>query len=196
MLTKKEAENLMKIKGEVRGMTFKVDYEFILEEKGEEGLKKVEDRMAVLGYPLKYQEIKTMDFYPIGLSAIFLIVIKEVFNFNEQDLERWGRSVVKFSLIMKIFMKYFVSLELIAKQIPTIFRKHYTIGELKMPEYSEEKKYVILKLRNFQLTPIHCSIYKGYFAKTAEMVVKTPVTCKERKCMFRGDEYHEFLLTW
>lgn len=196
MVTKKQVEKLMQIKGGARGMAFKVDYEFVLEEKGEEGLKKVEDRMAELGLPLKYKEIRSMDFYPIGLSAIFLLSIKEVFNFNEKDLERWGRSVVKFSLIMKIFMKYFASLQLVAKQIPNIFREHYTIGALEMPEFSEEKRYVILKLRNFHITPVHCSIYRGYFAKTGEMVVKAPVTCKETKCMFRGDPYHEFLLKW
>jgi len=196
MLTKKEAENLMKIKGEARGMTFKVDYEFIIEYKGEQGLKKVEAKMEELGFPLKYKEIRPMDFYPIGLSAIFLLAIKETFNFDEKDLEKWGRSVIKFSLIMKIFMNYFGSLKLVAQQIPNIWRKHYTVGNLEMPEFSEEKRYAILRLRNFHISPIHCSIYRGYFAKTTEMVIKAPVICKETKCMFKGDKYHEFLLKW
>jgi len=196
MLTKQELEKLMKIKGEARGMAFKVDYEFVIEKKGKEGLKKVEDRMAELGYPFNYKKIIPMDFYPIGLSAILLLVIKEIFNFNEKNLEEWGRSVVKFSLIMKIFMRYFASLELVAKQIPKIWREHYTIGDLEMPEFDEKKRYVILKLNNFHISPVYCGIYKGYFAKTAEMVVRAPITCKETKCMFKGDPYHEFLLTW
>ena len=196
MLTKQEAENLMEIRGEVRGMTFKGDLDFVLEDKGKEGLKKVEAKMAELGFPLKYKEIRPMDFYPMGLSPISLLTIKEVFNFNKKDLERWGASVVKFSLFMKIFMKYFGSLKLIAGQISMIWRKHYTIGELEMPEFSEEKRYAILRLRDFKIHPTYCSIYIGYFSKTAEMVVKSPVTCQETKCMFQGDKYHEFLLTW
>ena len=75
----------MKIRGEIRGSSLRVDWDFIIEAKGEEGLKRVEDRMAELGFPLK---------------------------------------------------------------------------------------------------------------RVAEMVVKAPVTCKETKCMFKGDPYHEFLLTW
>jgi len=196
MLTKKEAEKLMKIEGEVRGVALKVDLDFVLEKKGKEGLKKVEDKMAEIGYPLKYKEIRPMDFYPMGLSAIFLLAIKEIFNFDKKDLEEWGRSVVKFSIFTKIFMKYFGSLKLIAEQVPKIWQKHYTIGDLEMFEFSEEKRYVILKLKNFYISPIHCGIYTGYFAKTTEMVVKSPVTCKETKCMFQGDEYHEYLLTW
>lgn len=196
MLTKREAENLMKIKGEVRGMALKVDLDFVLEKKGEQGLKRVEAKMAELDFPLKHKEIAPMDFYPMGLGALSLLAIKEVFNFDEKDLERWGAAVVKFSLIMKIFMKYFGSLKLIAQQVPKIWQKHYTIGALEMPDFSEEKRYVILRVRNFQIHPIYCLIHKGYFTKVAEMVVKASATCKETKCVFKGDKYHEFLLTW
>jgi len=196
MLTKEEAEKLMKTKGEIRGMALKVDWDFIIETKGEEGLKRVEARMAELSFPLKHREIKQMNFYPIGFGALSLLVIKEIFNFNDKDFEKWGASVVKFSLFMKIFMKYFGSLKLIAEQIPGMWQKHYTIGSLEMPEWSERKKYVILRERNFKIRPFFCYIHKGYFTKVAEMVIKSPITCKETKCMFRGDEYHEFLLTW
>lgn len=196
MLTKKEVENLMKVKGESRGMNIKIDLDFVLETKGEQGLKKVEAKMAELGYPLKYKEIKPMDFYRVGFEATILVVIKEVFNFNEKDIEKMGVSVVKFSLIMKIFMKYFGSLKLLVKQVPKIWQEHYTIGDLEVPEFSEEKRYVILREKNFKVHPIYCNIHRGYFAKVCEMAVKSPVTCKESKCMFKGDEYHEFLLTW
>ena len=196
MLTKKEADKLMKIEGEVRGMAPKVDLEFIIEKKGEQGLKKVETKMAELGFPLKYKEIRVMDFYPLGMDVILMLVIKEVFNFDEKDFEQWGRSVVKFSLFLKIFMKYFSSLKLTAKQIPKIWRKYYTVGNLEIPEFSEERRYAILRMRNFQIHPIYCNILGGYYSKVTEMVVKAPVTCKETKCMFRGDKYHEYLLTW
>jgi len=108
-----------------------------------------------------------------------------------------GTSVVKFSLLMKIFMKYFGSFKLIAGEVSKMWQKHYTIGSLEMPEFSKEKRYVILREKNFQVHPIYCNIHIGYFAKVCGMVVKAEViTCKETKCMFQGDEYHEYLLTW
>jgi len=196
MLDKQQADNLMKIEGEARGVALKDDLDFVLETKGDQGLEKVEAKMAELGFSLKYGDIKPMDFYPMGLANIYLLVIKEVFNFNEKDLEKWGASIVKFSVFTKIFMKYFGSFGLIAGEAPRIWRKHYTIGDLEMPEYSKEKRYVILKLRNFKVHPIHCAILKGMFLKITQMVVNLPVTVKETKCMFRGDEYHELLLIW
>ncbi|KPJ55177.1 hypothetical protein AMJ47_01530 [Parcubacteria bacterium DG_72] len=197
MLTKKEAKRLVReTKGEARGVALKDDLDYILEIKGEEGLERVEQRMAELGYPLRKKDIKPMSFYPMGLANLFLLVIKEVFNFTEKDLEDWGASIVKFSLFTKIFLRYFGSLALIAKEAPKIWRDHYTIGDLEMPEYSEKKKYVILRLKNFKMDPIHCSILTGMFSKISQMVVKHPATCKETKCMAKGDSYHELLITW
>lgn len=196
MLTKKQIEDFKKLEGDVRGMAIKVDLDFVFEEKGKEGIQKVEKALARAGFPIEYKKIKPMEFYPISLSAVLLTTIKETFNFNEKDLERWGASVVKFSMLMKIFMKYFASLDLVTKQIPNIWRKHYTIGELEVFDYSEKKKFVILRLKNFKVHPVHCHIYKGYFSKTTEMIVKKKIKCEETKCMFKGDPYHEFLLTW
>lgn len=196
MLTKQQAQEMMKIKGEARGVAIKDDLDFVLEEKGEEGLKKIETRMTELGYSLKYKDIKPMDFYPIGLANLYLLVIKEVFNFDEEDLKKWGAAIVKFSLFTKIFLKYLGSLKLVAEEAPKIWRKHYTIGDLEMPDYSEEKRYVILRLRNFKVDPIHCKILEGMFSKISTMVTKFPTTVKETKCMFKGDEYHELLITW
>jgi len=196
MLTKKEAEKLMKTKGEVRGVSIRDDLNFVLEYKGKQAIKELEAKMAGLGFPLKHKGIKPMDFYPIGLSIILTLTTKELFSLSDKDLEKWGSSVVKFSIFMKIFMKYFGSLKLISEQIPGMWRKHYTIGDLEISEFSEKKRYVILRLRDYKTLPGQCSIFKGYFSKVCEMVVKAPVISKETKCMFKGNKYHEFLLKW
>lgn len=56
MLEKEEAKKLMEINGEARDIVFQVDYKFLLEKKGEEAVKKAEEKMAELGYPLKYKK--------------------------------------------------------------------------------------------------------------------------------------------
>jgi len=195
-LTKELAKKLMAIKGEARGVTLKVDWEYILQEKGKKGLSKLEAKMADLGYPLKYKEIKPMHFYPIGMDAISMLAIKELFNYDEKKFEEMGGSVVKFSLFLKVLLKYFFSIQIVAKEIPKMWQRHYTIGDLRAHEIREEKKYAILRLKDFQVHPIFCPIIKGYLAKVLGMVVKSSATCKETKCPFRGDEYHEFLIKW
>ncbi len=90
IISKQEIEELMKIEGKVRGLPFKTEAEFIQKEEGEEGLKRLEDAMKNIGYPLKYKEMRAMDFYPIGLLAVHLVVIKRLFNYDDKKFEEMG----------------------------------------------------------------------------------------------------------
>lgn len=198
-LTKELIQNLMKIEGEVRGVVFKTDAEYILyilRTEGEKGLKEVEKELERLGQPIKYKEIDTMAFYPIGLRALSLLAIKKVFNFDDQKIREMGAAAPKTSLIIKLFMQYFLSIRKTIAQVPKMWRKHYTLGDLVPAELDEKKKILILRLKNLSLHPIFCCYLTGYFSKVVEMVVKAPVSCQETKCVFRGDEYHEYLFKW
>jgi hypothetical protein len=197
-LTKEIAKKLMEIKGEVKGVTFKTDAEHILKEKGEEGLKRLEAELESLGCPIKYQEIKTMASYPVGLRAISLLAIKRVFNYDDKKIEEMGFLATKRSLIVKLFVRYFLSVQRVfSKEASKLWKQHYSIGELIPVELNEEKKYAILRLKDFDIHPILCCYLGGYFCGIVQMVIKSPqINFEERKCTFRGDEYHEYLLKW
>lgn len=196
IISKQEIKDLMGLDGEVRGANFKEMTEFILKEEGEEGLQRLEKLMADIGCPIKCKEIKTMDFYPLGLWGVFLIAIKRLFNYDNEKFQEIGRTNVKFSLLLKLLMKYFFSIEKLIKEIPKTWRKYYTVGNLKTVEYNKEKNYVILRLENFSLVPVLCQDLIGYLSGIAQMVVGKKTNCKETKCVHRGDNYHEFLIEW
>jgi len=196
-LSKEKADEFMRFKGEARGVVLRNYADFIIKEKGEEALKKMEDFLAGLGHPIKYQELKTMDFYPLGVQAITIAAMKEVLKFDESKFYELGGFQPKVSFIIKLFLKYFTSIETVAKQVPNIWRKYYTVGELKIVELDKEKKYMVLRLENFLCHPIQChQTLRGYFPSVLKMVVKTEVNCQETKCPFQGDSYHEYLLKW
>jgi len=195
-LTKEFAKKLMETEGEARGINLKTDWEVILSKYGKEGLEKLEAKMAELGYPVKYNEIRTMDFYPVGLDALSVLSIKEVFDLDDQELKELGAAAVKFSLFLKILIKYFPSLNLLAKEAPKMWRKHYSVGDLEVVETNEKEKRAVLRIKNFSFHPSQCANLQGYFSKILEMAVKAHVTCAETKCTFRGDAYHEFVIKW
>ncbi len=195
-ITKELLQKLVDIKGESRGASFKADGDFIVKGKGEEGLIRLEERMAELGYPIKYKEMNATDFFPIGLRGIGLIVIKELFNFTKEDFVRMGAFQTKNSLILKLFMKFFVSLDVLSKKAPEMWRKYYTTGNLEVAEFNKEEKKGILVVKDFALHPLHCQLLEGYFGNVVKMVVGTPVVCEEKKCTFKGDESHEFFVRW
>lgn len=197
-LTKEVAKKLMEIKGEIRGDVLKTDGEYILKEKGEEGLKRLEEELERLGYPIKYKEIETLNFYPIGLAVISNLAIMKVFNFDEKKIEEIGFYATKTSFLVRIFVRYFLSLRRVfEKEAPKMWREHFTIGELIPVELNEEKKYAILRLKNFKLHPIYCHTLGGFFCGIGQMLIKSPqITFEETKCEFKGDEYHEYLIKW
>lgn len=196
IISKEELEELMKIEGKVRGIAFKNEAKFIVKEEGEEGLKRLEDAMASLGCPMKYKEIKGLNFYPIRLLAINLLIIKRLFLYDDEKFQEIGRFEAKLSFIIKLFLKYFVSLDSAIKQIPKMWGKHYTVGTLTIAECNEKEKYLIARLEGFRLHPLYCQITKGFGSSLIKMVIGSDVTCEEIKCAYRGDEYHEFLLKW
>jgi predicted hydrocarbon binding protein len=194
-LTKEVARKYLSLRGEARGVTLKVDWEFILRHEGPEGLKRLEERLAELGYPLKYEEIKTMGFYPLGLDALSMAVINELFHYDKETFIEIGRAAPKMSIFLKIFLKHFISSEQAIKEAPEMWRRHYSVGDLKI-EFNEEKRFAVIRLENFALHKIHCYNLLGYFAKILEMIINKEVSIVEDKCVFDGDSYHEFRLTW
>ena len=137
-----------------------------------------------------------MSFYPMGLVAVSLVIGKRLFNFGNIEFQWMGEDDAKFSPITKIFMKYFVSLNRAVKEAPKMWKRYNMGGELKVVEHDEKKGYGILRVENFNLHPFHCQYLIGYFCSVIHMIVGKDATCKETKCIHRGDEYHEFVLKW
>ncbi len=196
IISKEELSKLMKINGEVRMVGIKSYLDFILKEEGEEGLKKIEEAMLSFGFPLKREKIRKMDFYPLNQLAVLLVTIKKLFNYSDEKFQEMGTFQVRGSLLLTMLVKYLVSLNRAAKELPNLWRKHLTVGDLIAVELNEEKKYLIMRLENYRMHPIHCQILKGYFLASLQRIIRETGTCEETKCIFRGDDYHEFLVKW
>ena len=196
IIPKEEIDELTKIKGEVRGMALKNHEDFIVKEKGREGLLELEKAMSELGFPVRHQKIEPWDFYPVYLEVIELLVIKKLFNFEDRKFEEIGVFGSKVSFIVKMFLKYFGSIGLMADRAPKIWEKYYTIGDLKIKGLSEKERCVTVAIEDFCLHPIHCLHLKGYFSNMVRTVVGKETTCQETKCVHKGDSFHEFLLKW
>ncbi len=196
IISPEELTELKKIAGEARGSSLKPEFEFVISEQGKAGLRRLEETLEQLGCPLKYEEIKTMDFYPLWMDVVNMVTIKRLFNFDDQKIYEMGQREAKFSLIVRIFMRYFFSINKVVSEAPAIWKKFFTVGELEIAEFDKDKKSAIVRIKNFKINPVYCWNLAGYFASVVQMVIGNKVSCKETKCVFRGDAYHEYFLTW
>ncbi len=196
-ITKKEVEELMKIPGNVKGTVILADVEYIRKKAGEEGVKKLEQRLKELEVPFSIREIKPMEKYPEALSVIVILLAKEILGLDDQGVFEMGRAAVKISFFIKLLTKYFVSLKKCFEESPKYWQKHFDFGELETVELNEAEKYAIIRVKGYKFHPIMCQYHKGYFLQIAQLALgKDTVAIEETKCPFRGDAYHEYLISW
>jgi len=199
MLDKKELENVLKLEGDVRGAVFQTDAKYILEKKGEKGIELLEKEIfEKTGQPVRYgKEIVATNWYPLSWRVLSLLFIKDLFEWDDEEIVKMGLVAPKHSFIVKTLLRYFVSLEKTFAESSKYWREHYSVGELHSPEINTENKRLVIQLKNFKIHPILCSYFKGYFKAIASLVIRTnKMDIKEDKCAFKGDEYHQFVINW
>ena len=190
------ADEIMQTNVKVLGVVFETHFKYIIQREGEKGAEAVEERMAELGYPMRFNSMKTFVHYSAGLADLVILVAKEVFGWQEKDIFDMGNTAPKYSFLIKLLLKYFISLERSLKEAAKYWKKHFTEGELEY-ELNEKEKYVIIRLKYDILHPLICVFYAGYFLRIAQYVIKSnDVVIKETKCMFKGDSHHEYLIRW
>lgn len=199
MLNKEELQTLIKnIKGKIRGVVFQTDAKYVLSKKGEEGLQKLQERAKEMGLAIDYRKAKAMEWYPVGLRIASILLIKDTFEWSEEDIMEMGKAAPKTSFIAKFFFKLFLSVKKLAKEIPSYWKEHYTEGSLEPVELDIKNKKIVLHLQDYKLHPLFCKYLEGYFETVMALTRKSgKASVKEIKCMHRDNtSYHEFLVQW
>jgi len=186
-----------KVKGmALRGGILKVIKEIL----GEEGLRVIEKESKILGLPFVSEEIQESEWYPAGIFIEILYILQEKFNFREKDFAELGETAAKFSPAIRLLMRYFAVPEKMAKiAAPRLWRRFFDTGEAEVCNFKDSKTdgFLIVRVKNFKLHPLHF-LYLGHFflgmAKLARKFKET--TVQETKSPFRGDEYQEYLIKW
>jgi hypothetical protein len=195
---KKEVEELMRLKGRTKGSELLTFASYIRDTHGEEGLKAVEKKMAGLGHPFHFDQVKeTGEWYPENINVLAILVAKHVFNWSKKDVFDFGYNSPKYSFLLKVFLKYFSSPEITFAGTPRYWRKFLDVGELEATELNMEKKYFIIRLKDYNFHPVMCDYFAGYLLRLAENSLKSPkIKAEETQCSYQGGPYHEYKVSW
>lgn len=196
-ITQEEIDKILNIEGQVRGVVFRTDHRYIKDTAGDDGVRDVEKRLEEMGYAFNYEKDATdLSLHPVGMRALSLLAISQVLDLDKEDIRNMGRNAPKFSMVIRFFMRYLVSPETIMEKAGALWKKHYTIGSMKVEEIDMEKKYMICTLHDIALHPIFCDYLTAYLEFIVKLGVGEEVTGEETKCPHLGDEYHEFIQRW
>lgn len=199
--TKKELEEIMKIRGRIKGFALKVHADYILAKKGTRGLRDVERKTEELGFPIQYEKVGEADWYPIGLSTVSLVAMFNTFNWGKKEFIEYSQSVPKISYIIRVFLKFFPSSEKVFRiGVSTLWKRYFDFGEAEPVDFKEDSNggYSIVRIKNFKVHSVWCLFLGHFFIGVGRLVVPgvKNFTIKETKCMFKGDPYHEYLMKW
>ncbi len=196
-VTDEEINKILGAEGEVRGVVFKTDRRFIVDNAGEEGIKKVEDELVKMNCPFNYEEESdNMSFYPLGMRAMSLLAISNALNLDKDGIVKMGSNAPKFSLMIKFFMRYFLSAEKIMEKAGEIWEKHYTVGKLEPTEMNMEERFMKAKLTEIELHPIVCDYLTGYFSSIIRMGIGEEYSGEESTYVKKGEKDYEFMIKW
>ena len=183
--------------GRMRGEAIINRLEYIRRRQGEKGVRAVGAELKKSGCPMELDKIESLSWYPEVYGIIIILAARRIFGWNDADIFAMGENAPKISFLVKLLMKYFVSVEKTFSASPGNWKKHHSAGTLEPADFDEKNKRLTLRLKGYRTHPAMCVFLRGYFTQFAKMVVKSEeVEVRETKCMFRGADYHEFLITW
>ncbi|MFH0769111.1 MAG: hypothetical protein V1932_06060 [Chloroflexota bacterium] len=196
MLTPREVEEVKKIEGKARTVTLRTDAAFVTRWKGQGELQKIEDRLRGFGYPISYEKTKALEWCPMRLRVLSLLVIKDMFNWGDDEVRAMGYAAPMYSFVARLFMKAIGSPKLAISRAPVYWASHYDVGKVEV-KYPDEGKGVSLFVKDFKVHPVLCKHVEGYLERVIQFVLPSQkVTVSETRCIFRGDTYHQYDALW
>ena len=195
VISKKEIDEFMSMPGKVRGVTLYTDAEYIRRHEGEESLRHVEQETREMGYPIDYRNVKTMDWYPIGIRGVSLFAIRKALNWNDEQLRELGRTAPKYSIVTKLMLRYLVSPEMLVRRLESYWRKNYSRGYL---SGKVADKSLLLYLKDSGIPEPLFPYLEGYFAGVLGMIIGNyeRISIEHKKRLDGGKECYELVLKW
>lgn len=163
-----DVTGIFKQSGNLRGVVLCTDAKYVLKHYGARALASAEELTAGLGYPICYDSIKAMAWYPAVLRGISLLAIVRALDFSDDDLRKMGWAAPRNSIITKLMMRYFASLSMLAEKLPEYWSRNYDTGSLTGIIIDGEAE---LFLRGLEIPPRLFPYLEGYFTSVVSMVI-------------------------
>jgi len=145
MLTQEKVNQIKEIKGKVRGAVFQTDASYIQSRFGPDGIELLSSRLRELSCPIEYGNIKAMEWLPLWQRVVSMLLIKDLFQLSDEDIKEMRIAAPRTSFIVKLLVKFFISLESALGRSPDYWVKHYNVGELEVIKIDEKERRIIVR---------------------------------------------------
>ena len=185
----------------VKAATFLPDIEYIKQKRGEDGVNAVLEEMRKRGYNYDFRKMKRVSGEAKWVSGevrkVFLEVTMGALGWDEKRIFDMALNAPRMSLVIKLLFGLYLTVERVFKAAPDMWAAHYSpTTAFKVAELKIKQGYARVIIENFDISPIFCEYMRGYITGVGKLTEARDVKVEETKCTFRGDEYHEYMVTW
>lgn len=195
---KAELEKIKKDQGKQRKQYFDYYVNHINKRYGADGYEKVLRLLSENGFEIpELSDKRAFDWIASTYSSALMVGMAKAFNYKREDFIEMGKELVAFNTLSKWFIKFFVSPKKTIEFAVKNWHRNFSYGRLTLEKYDIQNKTVVLRLWDFDKHPISCDFTIGFFIKMSEIILyQKPKKVEETKCIYQGDEYHEFVIKW
>ncbi|MCD4694588.1 hypothetical protein K8R62_04500 [bacterium] len=193
-----EIFQLMKLKGMERGADVEFLVNYIKRKEGKNGYKEFEKVLSNFGFDMfDVEKTSATEWIPEFIPHVLLVGAFRFFDWTEKDVFEMGRDALSLSKTLKIFIKWFSSAKITITKMAKDWNKYYTYGKASIRNFDKDKKRALFFIEDFKTHPLTCVYLSGIAFGVLELATGSKnVKVVEEKCMFKGDNHHEFKLSW
>ncbi len=196
----KEIKKIKRIKGFQRAAGLASLANYLNQKQGDQAYQQLRKFLAAYKINLPKLEVLLgdgMKWSPTKFGPAVMLGAVKLFGWDKQDIIEMGKASVSFNFTIKLFVKYFSSLEQTFKKAVQLWKRYYNYGELELVEHDKQAKRLRIRLKQADRHKVVCFYYLGLFSQIVQMAVgDVQVKAKETKCPFEGDDFHEYLFEW
>jgi hypothetical protein len=194
---KKEVDRLMSLSGNVKGEILRTTFAYIEMQEGPEGVKKIEDLLAEMGYPFPYASIRPYGWYKESYSISIYLSAILVLGWKQEEIYNLARSVLKLSFLLRLIVKQFVSLRHIFEESTKYWERHLDFGSLVPHEMDEEKKFISVYIKGYAFHPISNVYHAGYIDAIMRLSIRSEeVHVEVVRSVYDGESHTEMRGQW
>ncbi len=188
---------MLRFTGKVKGEILLSHAEYIKEKEGKGGLEKLEEKMRELDASINFKKIKEDEWISEGLSALVVIVSKDIFSWNEKDVFEMGKHAPHFSPVLKFLIANIASPQRLFEESYIYWKNLFDFGRLNPVKFDKEKQEALLRIHDYKTDPLLCVYHAGYIKSLAEIILKKKdVAVEQTACTHKGDKYDEYRISW
>ncbi len=180
-----------------KGLSFNYAIEFVRENYGEEGFKRVLDALSDGDRMILSEKILPVSWRPTKTFSNFLDATEKVLGKKKHNLSREaGRFVAEHALskFYKVVIRLASPMKVLDRA-SELWKDFDDTGELQIEKTGPNS--AIARIIGHQGgNEANCNHTLGFFERTMEMTGAKNVSIVHTKCIFRGDECCEYIGTW